>query len=94
MRNKVNRVVNCETANLNKTISAAVKQIEDILFLKEINKFDNLNEGLKEVAELRIKHPEASLIELGKMPEKPIGKSGVNHRLKTIQRIADEIRDS
>ena len=84
MRNNVNRLVNCETANLSKTIGAAVKQIEAIKKLKETGKFNNLPDNLKEIAELRIKNPEASLTELGQMLKEPIGKSGVNYRLKTL----------
>lgn len=92
MRNNVNRIVNCETANLNKTINAALKQIEDIKLLKKLNKFENLSENLKEVALLRIQNPEASLVELGQMLKVPVGKSGVNHRLKSISELADELR--
>ena len=92
MRNNVNRTVNCETANLNKTINAAVKQIEDIKLLKRYHKFEILSDNLKEIANLRIENPEASLQELGKMLENPVGKSGVNHRLKTISALAEEIR--
>ena len=84
MRNNVNRIVNCETANLSKTVNAAVKQIEAIKRLKENGKFNNLPENLKEIANLRIENPEASLTELGKMLKEPVGKSGVNYRLKTI----------
>lgn len=91
-RNDINRLVNCETANLNKTINAAVKQIEDIKLIKKKNKFNSLPEGLKEIAELRIENPDVSLIELGKMLSEPIGKSGVNHRLKKLSAIADELR--
>jgi len=92
MRNNVNRLVNCETANLNKTINAALKQIEDIKLLQKLNKFDNLSENLKEIANLRLENPEASLVELGQMLKSPVGKSGVNHRLKTITEFADELR--
>ena len=88
MRNNVNRIVNCETANLGKTINAAVKQIEAIESIKKDGKFSELTDNLKEIAELRIKYPEASLTELGKMTRVPIGKSGVNHRLKSIMKIA------
>ena len=93
MRSNVNRLVNCETANINKTINVAVTQIADINFLKENNKFDELSKPLKEIAKIRIENPESSLVELGKLLEKPIGKSGVNHRLKKIQEIAKEIRE-
>ena len=88
MRNNVNRIVNCETANLSKTVNAAVKQIEAIEKLKEIGKFNNLPDNLKEIANLRIKNPEASLTELGQMLKKPIGKSGVNYRLKILIDLA------
>lgn len=88
MRNNVNRIVNCETANLSKTVNAAVKQIEAIEKLKEIGKFNNLPDNLKEIANLRIKNPEASLTELGQMLKKPIGKSGVNYRLKILINLA------
>lgn len=92
MKNNVNRIVNCETANLEKTVDAAVKQIEDIKFLQKMNKFDELQPEVKEVAYLRLEHPESSLKELGEMLIEPIGKSGINHRLKKIQDLADEIR--
>lgn len=88
MRNNVNRIVNCETANLSKTVNAAVKQIEAIKKLKENGKFNNLSENLKEIANLRMENPEASLTELGKMLKEPIGKSGVNYRLKTLIDLA------
>ena len=88
MRNNVNRIVNCETANLNKTVNAAVKQIEAIKKLKKDGKFNNLPENLKEIAELRINNPEASLTELGKMLKEPIGKSGVNYRLNTLIKMS------
>lgn len=74
MRNNVNRLVNCETANLNKTINASLKQIEDIKLIKEKNKFKNLSKNLQEIAELRLENPEASLIELGNMLEVPVRK--------------------
>ena len=84
MRNNVNRMVNCETANLAKTVDAAVKQINAINKLKENGKFNDLPDNLKELANLRLKNPEATLVELGKMLKVPIGKSGVNYRMKTI----------
>lgn len=92
MRNNVNRLVNCETANLTKTVNAAVKQIEAIKLIKEKGKFSGLSDNLKEIAELRICNPEVSLIELGKMANPPIGKSGVNHRLKAIIKFAEELK--
>ena len=91
MRNNLNRIVNCETANLNKSINAAVKQIEDIKLIKSKNKFGELTDNLKEIAELRLENPDASLSELGKMLKIPVGKSGVNYRLKTISKIAEEL---
>ena len=90
MNNKINRIVNCETANLNKTINASIEQIEAIKKLKVNKKFEKLDDSLKEIAELRLKNPNASLIELGKMLKQPVGKSGVNYRLKKIMEIANE----
>ena len=94
VRNNVNRIVNCETANLNKVIKTSVKQIEDIKLIKKCNKFNELSEGEKELAYLRLNNPESSLTELGKMLDNPISKSGVNHRMKAIQKKAEEIRKS
>ena len=85
MKNNVNRLVNCETANLNKTINASVKQLEDIKKLKKTGKFNNLPEELKEIAKLREENPEATLEQLGSMLSKPIGKSSVSHRFKKIE---------
>ena len=92
LRNTVNRQVNCETANLTKTVNAAVIQIEAINFLKKMKKFEELPDNLIEIAELRVKYPEMSLKDLGDNLESPIGKSGVNHRLKKIIEIADEVK--
>lgn len=92
LRNTVNRQVNCETANLNKTVSAAVIQIDAINFLKKMKKYEELPDSLIEIAELRIEYPEMSLKDLGMHLENPIGKSGVNHRLKKIIEIADELK--
>ena len=82
MNNKVNRLVNCETANLNKVLNASVEQINAIKKLKE--------DGLKEIANLRLENPDMPLVELGKKLSTPIGKSGVNYRLKKIQKLAEE----
>lgn len=90
MRGKVNRLVNCETANLNKTINASIEQIAAIRKLQEIGKFQKLDDNLKEIAMLRLENPDMPLIELGKLLKKPVGKSGVNYRLKKIMEIADE----
>ena len=92
LRNTVNRQVNCETANLTKTVNAAVVQIDAINFLKKMKKFDDLPKNLIEIAELRVKYPEMSLKSLGENLEKPIGKSGVNHRLNKIIEISEEIK--
>ena len=92
MKNSVNRMVNCETANLNKTVDAAILQIEDINFIKKKGKFEDLEPELREVAYLRLEHPEASLREIGQMLEEPIGKSGVNHRMKKIHTLAEELK--
>lgn len=91
-RNNVNRVVNCETANLNKIVNASVKQVEAIKLLKKMKKFETMPDYLIEIAQLRIENPEMSLKDLGEMLETPIGKSGVNHRLKKIQEYAEEIK--
>ena len=88
MRNNINRLVNCETANLTKTVNASVRQIEAINKLKKRGKFNELPENLKEIANLRLANPEASLVELGKMLKEPIGKSGVNYRLNTIIKMS------
>ncbi len=93
MRNSVNRQVNCETANLNKTVSAAVKQIEDIQFIKATIGFDQLPESLTEIAKLRLEQPSATLKELGQMLTPSVGKSGVNHRLRKLSLIAEELRE-
>lgn len=90
-RNNINRLVNCETANLNKTINAAVQQIDAIKIIKKKKELDNLPDNLKEIAKLRLENPDASLIELGNMLKEPVGKSGVNYRLKKLIEIANEL---
>ena len=89
MRGKVNRLVNCKTANLNKTINASIEQIAAIKKLQETGKFQKLDDNLKEIAKLRLKNPDIPLVELGKMLKEPLGKSGVNYRLKRIMEIAN-----
>lgn len=89
MNNKVNRLVNCETANLNKILNASVKQINAIKRLKETGKFQSLDSSLKEIAELRLEHPDMPTSELGNLLSKPLGKSGVNYRLKKIVELAE-----
>ena len=91
MRSKVNRLVNCKTANMNKTINASIEQIEAIKKLQDQKKFNLLDENLKEIALLRLENPNMSLIELGKNLKKPLGKSGVNYRLKKIIEIANSL---
>lgn len=92
MRNSLNRKVNCETANSQKTATAAVKQLEDIQLIAEKMGLDELPDGLREVAELRLENPEISLKELGSMLNPPVGKSGVNHRFRKLGELADDFR--
>lgn len=92
MRNSVNRQVNCETANINKTVSAAVKQMDDIRFIEETIGLDGLPENLQEMARVRLELPEATLKELGEALDPPVGKSGVNHRLRKLSLIAEDLR--
>src|SRR5690625_4465764 len=94
MRNSVNRLVNCETANLNKTIRASVRQVESIKLISEAVGLENIPYRLREIAELRLQYPEVTLKELGELlPSGKLSKSGVNHRLKQIEKIAEEIRN-
>lgn len=92
VRNNINRIVNCETANLSKTISASLRQINDIKCIEEGMGLAGLPENLRELARLRIDNPDASLKELGTMLSNPVGKSGVNHRFRKIGEIAEELR--
>ena len=95
MRNSVNRIVNCETANMNKTIDAASKQIENIRFIDERVGLQALPEKLQEIAELRLENPEVSLKELGEMLSTgPISKSGINHRIRKINEFAENLREN
>ena len=93
MRNQVNRQVNCEAANISKTVTAATKHIDDILYIRDNVGFGNLAKGLEEIAKLRVEYPEASLKELGTMLSPPISKSGVNHRLRKLSMIAEYFRE-
>ena len=93
MRNDINRKVNCETANLNKVVGAAVKQLEDIEYIEEKIGLSSLPEQLEEIARLRLEYPDKSLKELGSFLSTPVGKSGVNHRLRKISNIAETLRE-
>jgi DNA-binding protein WhiA len=93
VRNNVNRLVNCETANLNKTVDAAFRQMEAIRFIQKKVGLRKLPPNLRDIAEVRINNPDITLKEIGEMLDPPIGKSGVNHRLRKIEKIAEELRD-
>lgn len=90
VRNNINRLVNCETANLGKTISASMRQIESIKTIQRRMGLNKLPDSLREIAEVRLANPDASLKEIGEMMNPPIGKSGVNHRFRKLEEIADE----
>lgn len=90
VRNRVNRNVNCETANINKTAAAAAAQLEAIIYLRDTIGLEELPEGLAEIAKVRLEMPEASLTELGESLYPPVGKSGVNHRLRKLKLLADQ----
>lgn len=92
VRNNINRLVNCETANLGKTIEASIRQVESIEYIDKKIGIDKLPKNLQEIAKLRLQNREASLKELGTMLNPPVGKSGVNHRLRKIDEIAEELR--
>lgn len=92
MRNSVNRRVNCETANIAKTVSAAARQVEDIEYIRKYYGFQNLPETLRQMAEIRLENPDVTLKELGELFDPPLGKSGVNHRLRKLSELAEEIR--
>lgn len=91
MRNQVNRIVNCETANLSKTVDASFRQTESIRFIKEQAGLEELPKPLYEIAMLRLENPDVSLTELGRMLQPPLSKSGVNHRLRKIEKIAESM---
>ena len=92
MRNNVNRLVNCETANLSKTVNAAVRQIENIKYIEEKIGLNHLPPNLREIAMLRIEYEDLTLKELGEMAKPELSKSAVNHRLRKIEQIADDLR--
>lgn len=93
VRNSVNRRVNCEAANINKTVSAARKQIEDIEYIRKTVGLDKLPENLRDVAYARLEEPDAALKELGEMLHPPVGKSGVNHRLRKLSQMAQQLKE-
>jgi len=92
VRNNINRIVNCETANLSKTINASIRQVENIEYIDSKIGIDKLPENLREIARLRLENKDASLKELGAMLKPPVGKSGVNHRFRRIEKIAEDLR--
>ena len=92
MRNRVNRLVNCETANLNKLINASMRQAEDIRLIDEKIGIEKLPVSLREIARIRLEFPDSSYKELGDMMSPPLGKSGVNHRIRRLTEIADDLR--
>ncbi|WMM25991.1 DNA-binding protein WhiA [Tissierella sp. MB52-C2] len=92
VRNNINRIVNCETANLSKTIDASMRQVESIKYIEKSIGLEKLPENLMEVARLRLEYSDASLKEIGMMLEPPVGKSGVNHRFRKIEELADKLR--
>lgn len=92
MRNNVNRIVNCETANLSKTVQASMRQVEMINFIDRRIGVQHLPKGLRDIAVERLKHPEASLKELGELMSPPVGKSGVNHRFRKLEQIENKLK--
>ena len=92
MRNSVNRKVNCETANIGKTVSAAVRQVEDIQLIEKKIGLSKLPQSLQEIARVRLEHPDMPLKDLGELLTPPVGKSGVNHRLRRISEIAEKLK--
>ena len=92
VRNMVNRKVNCDAANINKTVSAAARQVEDIKLIQSVCGLEKLPDNLREMAYVRLENPEVPLGELGKLLDPPVGKSGVNHRLRKIGEFAKDLR--
>ena len=93
MSNSINRKVNCETANIAKTVRAANRQVEDILLIQKVYGFSKLADSLRQMAEVRLEYPDATLQELGELLDPPVGKSGVNHRLRKLSEIAADLRE-
>ena len=94
VRNKANRIANCDAANIERTLKASEKQIADIEYIMNTDGLESLSPELRNMAELRLENPDVSLKELGEMLDKPVGRSGANHRLKKLMEIAESIRDS
>jgi hypothetical protein len=94
MRNSINRQVNCEAANITKTVNAATRQIEDIEYIRDHGGLERLPAGLREMAEVRLEYPDAPLKELGEYLEPPVGKSGVNHRLRKLSEYAAKLKNA
>ena len=92
MRNSINRKVNCEAANITKTVNAAAKQVDDIRYIREHYGFDNLAGNLRQIAELRLEYQDATLKELGEYLTPKVGKSGVNHRLRKLSELAEALK--
>ena len=92
MRNSINRRVNCEAANIQKTVQASTRQVEDIIYLRDYYGFSRLPDNLREMAEVRLAYPDAALKELGEYLSPPVGKSGVNHRLRKLSELAEKLR--
>lgn len=92
MRNSINRRVNCEAANITKTVNAAARQVEDILYIRDHMGLQKLPDNLQEIARLRLENPEATLKELSEMLDPPVGKSGVNHRLRKLSELAERLK--
>ena len=94
INSSVNRRYNCDTANINKTVKASMGQIADIQLIERRIGIENLDEGLKDIALARLENPEATLEELGDALSPPVGKSGVNHRMRKLRAMADELRNA
>jgi DNA-binding protein WhiA len=93
LRNKANRVTNCETANISKTVNASTMQVEAIKSLRRLKGLAALPEELREIAQLRIDNPDVSLRELGALMKPPLSRSGVNHRLRKITELAKKVKE-
>jgi len=93
IRNKANRIANCDAANIDKVVKAAMKQIEDIKLIDRAVGIDSLSEELREVAQLRLDNTDMSLQEIGESLSEPISRSGVNHRFQKLAKMAEELRN-